>query len=246
MAVATSTSPNIFRLAGSFFRSSIGAKMLMALTGLILWGFVIGHLLGNLQVLLPAPEGGYVGQQINEYAAFLKATPALLWGVRGLLLLSFLLHMYFGLRLAKNARKARGQRYERFKPRRTNLAALSMATTGVALLSFVIFHLAHFTFFWVTPEYATLTDQAGLHNVHGMVWSAFSSWWEVALYAVLMAGLFTHLFHGSVSLFQSLGIRSSAWTPIIHLVAKLLVVGILVGNVGIPLIIFISWRLHGG
>src|SRR5690554_1902307 len=98
MTVAESSKPlsTPFVLVRRFLSSSIGAKVLMALTGLVIWGYAIGHVLGNLQVFLHAPEGGYLGQQINEYAHFLKTTPSLLWGTRVLLLVSFIAHIYFG------------------------------------------------------------------------------------------------------------------------------------------------------
>lgn len=244
MAVETADSPNGFRLIVWFFRSSVGAKVLMALTGLLMWGFLIGHLLGNLQVFLPAAEGGYLGQQMNDYAYFLKTTPSLLWGTRVALLLSIVLHAAFGIRLSRLNRAARGRSYDRWTPRASTVASRYMVLSGLIIFSFVVFHLAHFTLGYVDPAGFAVKDQAGHHDVYGMMWAAFRHPGIVVFYVVGMALLFMHLFHGSVSLFQSVGLRSTAWTPVIALVAKAIVFGLLVGFAAIPTVIFVSWQMY--
>lgn len=243
MSPVTALSPNGIRLLFAFFRSSLGAKVLMAVSGLVMWGFVIGHLAGNLQVFLPAGEGGYAGQQLNEYAHFLKSTPSLLWGTRIALLASVLAHVYFGLRLSRLNREARGQRYAVWTPRRSTWASRSMVASGLIILSFIVFHLAHFTLLAVEPAWAQLRDSAGLHDVHAMMWEGFRNPAVAGFYVVATTLLFVHLFHGSVSLFQSLGIRHPAWTPVIRVGSRAIVVALLVGFGSIPVVLYASWLL---
>lgn len=230
---------------GAFLRSSVGAKVLMSLSGVIMWGFVIGHLAGNLQVLLPAPAGGYAGQQINEYAKFLHDTPPLLWGTRILVLASLIGHVLVGLRLARMNRAARPMRYAKVQYERSSISSRLMALSGLIVLAFILFHLAHFTFHWVDTSYATMTDKKGLHDVYGMLWQGFKLPGIVAFYVVGQALLFMHLYHGSVSFLQSLGLRHPAWTPVASILGRLLVIGILAGNVAIPTILIASWYTQG-
>ncbi len=243
MTVAESSKPLSapFVLILQFLRSSIGAKVLMALTGLVIWGYAIGHILGNLQVFLYAPEGGYLGQQINEYAHFLKTTPSVLWGTRVLLIVCFGFHIYFGIKLAAKDRAARKTRYVsgQYKQRST-IASRTMALGGVVLLVFLVFHLAHFTWGFVLPENFSGRDQADLHDVYWMMRKGFAVPWVAAFYVVSMVVLFAHLFHGSVSLWQHLGIRHARWTPLIRLASRALVLFIIAGNISIP-IVLLAW-----
>lgn len=246
MSAETAKSPNGFQLMSTFLRSSVGAKFLMAITGLLMWGFVIGHLAGNLQVFLPASAGGYVGKQLNEYAHFLKSTPALLWGTRIALLISVVLHIVSGLRLARLNREARGQQYAKWQPRSSTLASRYMTISGLVVLSFIVFHLLHFTVGVVDPAFMDLRDEAGLHDVHKMMWEGFRNPAVAGFYAISIILLMKHLSHGSVSLFQSLGIRSRAWTPVIALGARGMVVLLLLGFVAIPLFLCAGRLIHGG
>lgn len=247
MTVAESSKPlnAPFVQLRRFFASSIGGKVMMALTGLVIWGYAIGHVLGNLQVFLHAPEGGYLGQQINEYAYFLKTTPSLLWGTRIVLLVSFIFHIYYGLKLAGRDRGARKTRYVsgQYKERST-LASRTMAISGIILLVFVIFHLAHFTWGFILPEHFSLRDQAGLHDVYTMMRKGFAVPWVAAFYVVSVIVLFAHLFHGSVSLWQHVGIRHERWTPLIRLLSRGLVLFIIAGNVAIP-VVLLAWAFSG-
>lgn len=247
MTVAESSKPLSapFVLIRQFFTSSIGSKVMMALTGLVIWGYAVGHILGNLQVYLYAPEGGYLGQQINEYARFLKTTPSVLWGTRVLLLVSFAFHIYYGLKMAAKDRAARKTRYAsgQYKERST-LASRTMAISGVVMLVFVLFHLAHFTWGFVFPAHFALRDQANLHDVYGMMRQGFAVPWVSAFYVVSMVVLFAHLFHGSVSLWQHVGIRHARWTPLIRLLSRGLVLFIIAGNISIP-IVLLAWAYSG-
>lgn len=241
MSVATAKLLDVAGMFGRFLRSSIGAKVIMSLTGVVIWGYAIGHLAGNLQVFMPAPEGGYAGQQINEYAHFLKTTAPLLWGTRIVLLVSFFLHIVTGMRLARENRAARPSRYAVAHYKESTLFSRIMPFSGLVLLAFVLFHLAHYTLLFVQPAYATYEDKAGLHDVYQMVWDGFRNPAIVIFYVVSMALLFAHLWHGSVSFLQSLGIRHRAWTPFAAKLGRALVLFVAFGNIAIPVILLLSW-----
>ncbi len=123
---------------GSLFGSSIGRKMIVAVTGIILMVFVVGHLLGNLQIFL-GPDW------INGYAQHLRDLGPLLWVVRGVLIVAVALHIYFTILLAIENRRARPAGYVKSEPVKATFASRHMVVSGLVVLAFIIFHLLHFT-----------------------------------------------------------------------------------------------------
>lgn len=219
-----------------FVNSSVGAKVIMGLTGLVLWGFVLGHMVGNLQV--------FQGREtLNAYGEFLHSLGhgAGLWAVRAVLIAVVVSHIFFGLKLARMNRLARGPEYRMKKQRRTNLASLTMAVSGLVILGFVIFHLLHFTTGSIQPEFYH-TDDKGRHDVFDMVVQGFKTPWIVAIYVVGQVVLLSHLVHGTVSLWQSLGFHHGVWTPALKVVGRALAILIVAGNLAIPLAILLFWN----
>jgi succinate dehydrogenase / fumarate reductase cytochrome b subunit len=219
-----------------FLRSSVGAKVIMALTGLVLWGFVIGHLVGNLQVF-QGPE------PLNAYGEMLHTLGhgAAIWIVRAVLLVVVVSHIFFGLRLARLNRAARGPvGYRMKKPMRTNAAALTMAASGILILAFIVFHLFHFTIGGITA--LPPLDDKNRTDVFTMVFTAFKTPWIVVVYVVGQSLLLSHLMHGTVSLWQSLGLHHPVWTPALKVIGRTLGILIFAGNIGIPLAIFLFWK----
>jgi len=187
-------------------RSSTGMKWVMALTGLGLFGFVIAHVLGNLQVFL-----GY--EQINAYGAFLKGSPGLLWTLRLLLLVAVVLHIWAGVRLSRINHAARPQPYVKKSWREASWFSRYMLVSGVLVFAFIVFHLLHFTIGTVFPEDFALRDPQMRHDVFRMMLLGFSRPWVVAVYVVAMLLLFFHLAHGIWSMTQSMGIWGPRYTP---------------------------------
>lgn len=219
-----------------FVNSSVGAKVIMGLTGLVLWGFVLGHMVGNLQV--------FQGREtLNAYGEFLHSLGhgAGLWAVRAVLIAVVVSHIFFGLKLARMNRLARGPEYRMKKQRRTNLASLTMAVSGLVILGFVIFHLLHFTTGSIQPEFYHADDK-GRHDVFDMVVQGFKTPWIVAIYVVGQVVLLSHLVHGTVSLWQSLGFHHGVWTPALKVVGRALAILIVAGNLAIPLAILLFWN----
>jgi len=225
-----------FEVALLFLNSSVGAKVVMGLTGLALWGFVLGHMVGNLQVFQGA-------EPLNAYGEMLHTLGhgAGLWAVRSVLIVIVVSHIVFGLKLARQNRLARGVEYRVKKQRRTNLASLTMAVSGLMILAFIVFHLAHFTGGLVQPEFYG-PDSKGRHDVFNMVVNGFNTPWIVAIYVVGQTLLLSHLVHGTVSLWQSLGIHHGVWTPALKVLGRGLAIFIVAGNIAMPLAIFLFWK----
>lgn len=207
--------------------TTIGKKAVMALTGLVLYGFVIVHMLGNLQVFLGP-------QALNKYAETLKATPPLLWGVRLVLLVSVALHVWSAVSLIGGTSEARKTDYKLRRYTATNGAALSMRYGGFALLAFILFHLAHFT----APGTGLGIYQHSHTDVYANVIASFSTWWVVAIYLVAQAFLGLHLYHGSWSLLQTLGLSHPRYNQVRKLLPQALGIGVAGGNMLIALSVF--------
>ncbi len=207
-------------------RTTVGKKALVAITGAIMFGFLIVHLVGNL-LLFAGPEA------YNGYAATLKGNLPVLWGARLVLLTSVVVHVVLTIQLARRNTEARAVGYR--KPRQdmvTNYAARTMALTGPLVFLFILFHLAHYT----APG-LSLGGEFDAENVYGNVVQSFRVWWVSAIYIFANAMLGLHLFHGGWSFLQSLGAndpRYSVWRKRGAVALALFVAG---GNVSIPILV---------
>ena len=190
----------------AFTRASIGRKYIVAITGVILIGFIIGHLLGNLQIFI-GPDA------VNQYAVSLRNLGPLLWAFRVFLLIAVVLHIYFTIRLAIDNRAARPQAYARKDHVKATFASRTMALSGLLVLAFILYHLAHFTFLVVNPQYAELHDAQGRHDVFSMMVYGFQNPIVSTFYVIAMFLLTLHLTHGTSSFFQSLGLNDKTLTP---------------------------------
>jgi len=219
------------------FCSSLGKKYLMALTGIVLIGFVFVHMAGNLQVLL--------GQEkINAYAHALQSLPMpILWGSRLFLLVCVVIHAWTAIVLIRENRAARPQSNDVEVTKRAGLSSLRMGLSGTILLFFIVFHLLHFTVRTVYPEYNDMMTSVGapegeeVHDVYTMVLAGFQHTWVSVFYIVAMFLLCGHLSHGFSSVFQSLGIRSESWRVKIDLAAKAYAWVIFLGFSIIPILV---------
>jgi succinate dehydrogenase / fumarate reductase cytochrome b subunit len=206
-------------------RSTIGIKAIVALTGLILFGFVIVHMAGNMIVF-----AGY--EAYNHYGAAIKANPPLLWGTRIVLLVSVITHIALTMKLAGRNASARPEGY-RGDPRRkdqiTTYAARTMVISGPLLAAYILFHLLHFT----VPG----LDLGGAHdavNVYGNLVRGFRVPWVAGIYIFANILLGLHLFHGAWSALQSLGASHPKYNPLRQRLAIGLAVVIAGGNIFLP------------
>jgi succinate dehydrogenase / fumarate reductase cytochrome b subunit len=209
--------------APSFLQATIGKKVTMAVTGIVLFGFVVAHMLGNLQI--------YQGRaHMNAYAQFLHSKPALLWAARLVLLISLGLHVAFGVYLSKRSSDARPIRYRMTKATQASLSSRTMLWSGGLIFFFVVYHLLHLTLGVVHPSYDA-TD------VYANVVRGFRVAPAAAAYIVAMLGLGLHLNHGAWSLLQTLGVNHPRYTPTLRRLASVAATVLVLGNVSIPVAI---------
>jgi succinate dehydrogenase / fumarate reductase, cytochrome b subunit len=211
----------------AYFQSSIGGKTIVALTGLALSLFVLIHMAGNMLVFL-GPGA------INNYAASLKANAVVLWLARGGLAGTFLIHITFAILLTRRNRAARPIPYGHPATIQATFASRSMIYSGLLLLAFLFYHLAHFTLQWAHPE-PHLQTANGMHDVFKMVISGFQSPLVAGTYIFAMLCLGLHLNHGIASTLQSLGIMRQRWRLAASRVGTAFALLVTCGNVSIPL-----------
>lgn len=217
-------------------QSSLGKKFIMAVTGLALLGFVIGHLLGNLQIFLPGSDGALNGEALNGYAHKLKSMPALLWTARIGLLVIVVAHIVTAVQLTRENRKARGSiAYAEKSASGASYASRTMIWSGLIIASFIVYHLLHFTTLTLDPSYADFRTADGHHDVFKMVVTGFSNPFVSGFYILSVGLLCVHLSHGVKAMFQSLGLTRARWESAIGCVAQGLAWIIFVGNSSIPL-----------
>ena len=217
----------------SYFSTSTGKKILMAISGAALFAFVVGHLLGNLQIFL-GPEA------LNRYSAFLKSTGELLWIVRIGLIVMVAIHIWTSVLLTLENRAARPVAYAQKEYIEASYASRTMHWSGLIILAYLIYHLMHFTFLSVHPEYGHFLDAQGRHDVYRMVVMSFQQPAIAVIYIIANLLLGTHLSHGMYSMFQSLGLVGQMARSPLQLASKILGYGIFMGYAAIPLSVWIG------
>jgi succinate dehydrogenase / fumarate reductase cytochrome b subunit len=209
--------------------------MIVAATGVVLILFVIGHLLGNLQIFL-GPDW------INGYAKHLRDLGPLLWLIRAFLLLCVLAHIYYTIRLAIENRRARPQNYRRKDIVKASFASRHMVMSGIIVLAFIIYHLLQFTFRATDPRFATLPmDPLGHYDVYSMMVLGFSSPLVSGFYIFAMFLLCLHLSHGSSSFFQSLGLNDQKLAPRLAWTGRVFAWLLFIGYSSIPAAVLLGW-----
>ncbi len=208
-----------------FYELTVGKKVVMAATGVVLFGYVIGHMLGNLQIFA-GPE------MINRYAHFLHSNPGPLWAVRVVLLAAVFLHILTSFQLWLLSRRARPIRYRRKNDLGADYAARTMYWSGPIIAAFVIFHVLHLTVGSV-PGLPLSETATGL-DVYTNVVTGFRHPLVSLAYIVAIVLLTMHLYHGIWSMFQTMGLSHPRYTPVLKRFAHLFSILIAVGYISIP------------
>jgi succinate dehydrogenase / fumarate reductase, cytochrome b subunit len=214
--------------APGFWASTVGKKIVMAVTGILLFVFVIGHLLGNLQVF----EGP---AKLNAYGAFLHSIGEFLWPVRIILLIAVTLHIVATVQLALLKKRARPIEYSVKKAIASSYASRTMYWSGPIVLAFIIFHLLHLTAGYIHPGAAYIEGDV-YHNVV----SGFKVWWVSLSYIVAISLLGLHLRHGLWSMFQTLGIHQPQHTVRFKKAAMVIALLITLGYISIPISVLLG------
>jgi succinate dehydrogenase / fumarate reductase cytochrome b subunit len=223
----------------NIFASSLGKKYVMAVTGFVMFLFVIGHLAGNLQIFL-GPEA------INRYGHFLQSNPELIWPARLLLLAMLVLHIWSASKLSLENKAARPIAYAKFRPIGSSYASRTMLMSGIITFLFIVYHLLHFT---VQVKYINLTGQSFIdftdpekrHDIFKMMVVGFSNVWVSAFYVLGLALLCLHLSHGASSMFQSIGWKNEAYRPCLEKSSRIIAWLIFLGYISIPMAILAGY-----
>lgn len=218
------------------YRTAVGKKTVMAVSGILLFGFVLAHMLGNLKLYLGAEELNHYAEWLRQVGSPLFPHGSLLWLARLLLLAAVAVHITAATQLTLLSWKARPEDYEQRRPIEATYASRTMRWGGVIIALFVLYHLAHLT--W-GAEWAHQDFIPG--DVYHNVVAGFSVWWVSAFYIVAQMALCLHLYHGVWSLFQTLGWHVSGnphdWRRRFALVFALI---IFVGNISFPLAVLVG------
>lgn len=209
-----------------FYRNTIGKKAVMAVTGIILVGWIVGHMLGNV-LIFRGPAA------VNEYAALLKSNGGLLWGLRAFMLVTLTLHVIAAIQLVQQQRAARPVGYTRQRPQQSTFASRTMRWGGLVLALFLVYHILHLTTGTVHPAYSR-TD------VYSNMVRGLRVPWVAAIYFVAVGALGLHLYHGMWSVFQSLGVSHPSITPVRRRLATGVAAVVYIGFTAIPLAILLG------
>ena len=206
-----------------FLSSTIGLKVVMAVTGVILVGFILGHMAGNL-LLYRGPEA------INAYGRELRELlhGSAIWIARGTLLAAVLLHIWSAWALTLKNRQARPVAYKEWKAQDSTYASRTMRVSGLIILFFVIYHLMHLTIGNAHPNFVE-------GDVYHNVVAGFQVWPASVFYIVAMVLLGFHLNHGVWSMFHTLGVSHPRYRALARGFAAVFSFVIVLGNVSFPL-----------
>jgi succinate dehydrogenase / fumarate reductase cytochrome b subunit len=203
-----------------FLSSSIGKKVVMAVSGVALFGFVVAHMLGNLQV--------YLGPtRLDDYGAALRKVPALLWAMRLGLMAAAGAHVWAAWSLTRDNWAARPEGYRRKTDLAATYASRTMRWSGVILLLFIAYHLLHFTTGHAHPQFV----EGGVH--HNFV-TGFQVWWVSAFYVLAMVCLGFHMYHGVWSMLQTVGLSHPRYDFLRHAFATFVTAVVVAGNISFP------------
>ena len=223
--------------AVALWSTMVGKKVVMAVTGIVLVGFVVAHMLGNLKIFLGA-------EAIDAYAVFLRTMgeplflySLLLWVVRIVLLVCVALHITAAVQLTRMNWAARPHGYETKAPIATAYAGRAMRWSPVILFLFIVYHLLHMTGGVVGFEPGQFRDLSVYHNVV----AAFSVWYVSLFYIVAMASLFLHLDHGAWSLLQTLGWNNARTTSKLKTLSRVVALAVFVGFISVPVAVLAGW-----
>jgi len=208
---------------------SVGRKVLMAMSGFFMVMFLLAHLAGNATIW-----GG--PEWINSYAEHLHQLPLLLWPLRVLMLVVLGTHILLGIVLTLENRRARQGKYAISRRQVTTISGRTMIWTGLALLTFMVFHILHFTF-QVIPGVVQEYDGLGRFDVYAMIVAGFWDRMVSSIYILAMIALFLHVGHGVQSIFQTLGLSSDRTLTRFGILSRLLSVLFLIGFGSIPVFV---------
>ncbi|HEY0671861.1 MAG TPA: succinate dehydrogenase cytochrome b subunit [Longimicrobiales bacterium] len=228
--MATIAKPQAYAL----WSSSVGKKILMAVSGLILYGFVIVHMLGNLKVYQGREAFNHYAEGLRTFGAPFFGRGQLLWILRLALLAALIVHLVAVFQLVRQSRAARRHSYKKFDGLEFSFASRTMLWGGLLLLAYVVYHLMHLTFGNVHPNF--IPGDAYNNFVVG-----FQQWPASLAYIVAMIPLGLHLYHGFWSMLQTLGANNPKYNRMRRPIALTLSALIVLLNISFPVAVLLGW-----
>ncbi|MCL5022368.1 MAG: succinate dehydrogenase cytochrome b subunit [Nitrospirae bacterium] len=215
-----------------FLKSTVGRKLVMAVSGTVLLVFVVVHLLGNTTIY-SGPDG------INAYARALRSLGPLLWAFRLILVAMFILHVFYGIQLTLENRAAKPEAYAVRKHIESTFSSITMIWTGLLIGAFIVYHLLHFTFQVTNPGISASRhpDALGRPDVFTMVLLSFRKFFVSLIYVGALGALGLHLLHSIEGSFQTVGLNSDRTFPVIRKGGRLAALLIYFGYISIPIVI---------
>jgi succinate dehydrogenase / fumarate reductase cytochrome b subunit len=223
----------------NIFKSSLGKKYIMAISGLVMFLFVVGHLVGNLQFFLGA-------ESINRYGHFLQTNVELIWPARIFLLAMIGLHIWSAIKLSIENKAARPVPYADWNPTTASYASRTMLMSGIIIFVFIVYHLLHYT---AQVQYLNFTGQSFVsfedpqkrHDIFKMMVVGFKNPLVSGFYIIGIGLLCLHLSHGVSSMFQSLGWKNKVYGPCLDRAARIIAWLIFLGYVSIPISVLLGY-----
>jgi succinate dehydrogenase / fumarate reductase cytochrome b subunit len=220
-----------------FYKTSVGKKVVVAITGFILFAFLVLHMLGNLNIYSGAEKIDAYSLYLRQFAEGFFGFGGFLWIVRVVLLSAFILHIWTIVLLVKQNYRARPIRYKRKKRFAATLAGITMLATGPIILIYLVLHILQFTTGTIQPTPYRVTD-AGIGSAYWNLWMAFQVWWIAWAYIAVMAMVCLHLKHGLWSMFQSVGLNNPDRNRSAHVFAYVGAFAIFIGFASVPLLVW--------
>ena len=226
-------------IVAHIFKSNVGRKYIMAVTGFFMFLFVLGHLAGNLQVF-----GG--PEMINRYGHFVQSNLELVWPARIILLIFLGLHIWSAIVISLENRAARPEAYSVYRPVGSTYASRTMLWSGIIAFIFIVYHLLHYTaevrYINLTGQnFVTFIDPEKRHDIFKMMVVGFSNGWVSAFYLLGVGLICLHLSHGASSMFHSLGWRNETYRPLLDNLARIIAILVFLGYASIPVAILLGY-----
>jgi succinate dehydrogenase / fumarate reductase cytochrome b subunit len=219
---------------GRFLGSTIGTKFLMAITGVVMVGYLIGHVTGNM-LIFRGPEA------INSYSAFLHHATGLLWGTRILLLVSVVVHIWATIKFLSLRNEARPVAYGMKKAHGTTFAARTMYWSGPVIALFIVYHILHLTTGTVHPTFAkNVNPDTHLVDVYANLVEGFQRPLAAGIYILAMLAIGFHLSHGVWSMLQTIGVNRPNWEPALRCLAVIAGIVICGGFIAVPVAVLLG------
>ncbi len=220
-----------------FYRTAIGKKAVVAVTGVVLFLFLVLHMLGNLNIYSGAEKIDAYSLYLRQFAEGFFGFGGFLWIVRIVLLAAFLLHVWTIVLLVKQNKHGRPIHYRRKRRFAATLAGVTMMVTGPIILVYLVFHILQFTTGTWQPTPYKVTN-SGIGSAYWNLWHAFQVWWIAWAYIAVMAMVCMHLKHGLWSMFQSIGLNNPDRNRSCRIFASVSAIAIFIGFASVPLLVW--------